>query len=87
MPYISTLTQKGQATIPVEIREFLGLSPSDRIAFLKRKKEVIVKPAVNFLSLKGSIKTRKKYSDKRVDKTLEKFIAKKYEKENKAAGH
>lgn len=83
MPYISTLTQKGQVTIPVEIRRFLGLSPSDQVAFLKREKEVIVKPAVDFLSLKGSIKTRKKYSDQKADKTLEKFIAKEYEKENK----
>lgn len=81
MPYISTLTQKGQVTIPIEIRKFLGLSPSDQVAFLKREREVIVKPAVDFLSLKGTIKTRKKYSDRKADEALKRYIAKVYEKE------
>ena len=29
----STITSKGQVTIPVEIRRLLGLKPSDRVAF------------------------------------------------------
>jgi AbrB family looped-hinge helix DNA binding protein len=30
----STVTSKGQVTIPVEIRRHLGLSPSDKVAFV-----------------------------------------------------
>jgi antitoxin PrlF len=29
----STLTQKGQVTIPVEVRAILGLKPKDRVVF------------------------------------------------------
>ena len=31
--YISTVTSKGQVTVPVEIRRALGLKPQDKIVF------------------------------------------------------
>lgn len=31
--FVATLTSKGQVTIPVEIREQLGLGPQDKIIF------------------------------------------------------
>jgi AbrB family looped-hinge helix DNA binding protein len=31
--YIATVTSKGQVTIPVEIRELLGISAQDKIVF------------------------------------------------------
>jgi len=85
MPYISSLTSKGQVTIPVEIRKMLNLSTSSRVVFLKGKKEVIIKPAVDFYSLKGSIRSKKKYSDKKADKAIASYIAKNYGKKNKAS--
>ncbi len=33
MPIEATLTSKGQTTIPVEIRERLGMKPGDRMTF------------------------------------------------------
>ena len=33
MPIEATLTSKGQATIPKEIRDCLGMKPGDRIVF------------------------------------------------------
>jgi antitoxin PrlF len=33
MAWITTLTSKGQVTIPKEIRDELGLKPSDKIVF------------------------------------------------------
>ena len=30
---LSTLTSKGQVTIPVEVRQSLGLKPGDKVAF------------------------------------------------------
>ena len=32
--FVSTITTKGQATIPVEVRRLLGVAPHDKIAFL-----------------------------------------------------
>lgn len=31
--YVSTITSKGQTTIPVEVRRLLGIKPRDKIAF------------------------------------------------------
>jgi len=31
---VSTITSKGQVTIPVEVRKYLGLSAGDRISFV-----------------------------------------------------
>jgi len=31
--YVTTITQRGQVTIPAEVRRLLGASPRDKIAF------------------------------------------------------
>lgn len=41
----TTLTQKGQVTIPVEIRSRLGLKPKDKVRFEVEGDEVKIKPA------------------------------------------
>lgn len=79
MIYITTVTKKGQATIPYEIRQYLGIKPYEKIAFIKKGKEVIIKPKKTFLHLKGSIKTKIKYSDKKANKKLSQYIAKNYD--------
>ena len=38
-------TSKGQITIPVEIRKFLGISKGDRIIFERKDGEIIIKKA------------------------------------------
>lgn len=80
MIYTTTLTQKGQATIPAEIRQFLGIKPYEKIIFIKKNSEVILKSAKNFFDLKGSIRTRKKYSDTKTNRIINQFIAKEYVK-------
>ena len=59
--YTSTVTQKGQATIPVYVRRKLGIKPNGKVFFEERGGEFIIKPAedINNLvdSLYGSIKT------------------------------
>ena len=78
MIYITSITQKGQATIPVEIRLFLGVKPYEKIAFVKTKNKVFLEPARNFLDLKGSIKTNKEFSDKKANQAIYKLVAKTY---------
>ena len=41
----TTLTSKGQATIPKEIRDFLGIKPQERVAFSIDGGQVILKRA------------------------------------------
>jgi len=80
MIYTTTVTQKGQATIPVEIRQFLGIKTYEKVVFMKKNNQVILKPIKNFLNLKGSIKTKKKYSDDKANQAVYQFIAKNYAK-------
>ena len=41
----ASMTSKGQITIPKAVRDFLGLSPGDRVAFeMHGSSEVVLKP-------------------------------------------
>ena len=80
MTYTTTLTQKGQVTIPIEIRKYLKLKPREKVTFSRVKDIITIGPAKDFLSLKGSVKSSKKYSDKKADKTILNYVRKNYEK-------
>lgn len=56
----STITQKGQVTIPAAIRAALGLQPRQRVMITKDTDGAKIKPAADFFSLFGSVKTKKK---------------------------
>jgi len=62
MPYQTTITRKGQITIPKEIREILKLRTGRKleIEFEKRKKEIRIKSAPDILDLAGSFKPKRK---------------------------
>jgi AbrB family looped-hinge helix DNA binding protein len=55
----STLTSKGQITIPKEVRDQMGLKPGDRIDFVKgRTGGFSIRPInTDFRSLRGIIKS------------------------------
>lgn len=60
----TTITQKGQVTIPAPIRKALDLKQGDQVKFtITRDKEVNIKPAKRFsiMSLYGSLKPKIKY--------------------------
>lgn len=61
MTYQSTLTRKGQITIPKEIREILKLEEGKKldIEFERKKKEIKIKPAPDILDLAGTFKPEK----------------------------
>ncbi|MBA2276136.1 MAG: AbrB/MazE/SpoVT family DNA-binding domain-containing protein [Chloroflexia bacterium] len=40
----SSMSQKGQVTIPVEVRERLGLKPKDRVRFRVEGDSVLIEP-------------------------------------------
>lgn len=55
MTYTSTITTKGQVTIPIDIRKFFKIKPGDTIIFEKKQNHVVIKPSDDFLSLGGSL--------------------------------
>lgn len=55
--HFSTLTSKGQTTIPKEVREFLHLKPKDKIVYIPDGKRVFLTPINGtILDLKGIVK-------------------------------
>ena len=60
----TTITQKGQVTIPAPIRKALKIQAGDQVRFtMNGKKEAKLKPAEKFsiMSLYGSLKPKVKY--------------------------
>jgi antitoxin PrlF len=56
----STLTAKGQATIPKPIREHLGLKPGDRIKFfIHPNGGAVLLPKLPVTALRGMVKPRR----------------------------
>jgi AbrB family looped-hinge helix DNA binding protein len=83
MQFTTSVTQKGQATIPALIRKRLGISPNTKIVFeLKDNNEASFKPVVDFISLKGSIKTDKPFDLNAMEKAIEDEIINKYVKKS-----
>ena len=75
---MTTVTQKGQVTIPKPIRQALGVEPGQKVAFEKKKDQIIIKTAVDFFSLRGSLKSRKPFDVKAMDKAVEKLVVSEY---------
>ena len=73
----SILTKKSQITIPRKIREFLGLKPGERVAFIVEGDVVKIAPLKSKLEENfGKIKSLKKPEDfKKIRDFVEKEIA------------
>lgn len=55
----TTITQKGQVTIPAQIRKALGLNPSDSLLFTLEEEKIIATPIKKtLLDLYGSVKSK-----------------------------
>lgn len=57
----SAITIKGQATIPKEVREYLGLKPGDRLKFfLHPDGTVVLLPKLPAQALRGMLRSRRR---------------------------
>ena len=45
MPPTSTISSKGQVTVPIEVRHRLGLKEGDRVEFLFEEGRTVLRPA------------------------------------------
>jgi len=68
---VTTMTQKGQVTIPVDIRNLLGLKAKDKVAFSIDNGNVLLAPAKYTLETAyGAVKPLSKLQDlKKLTKT------------------
>ncbi len=56
LEFFSSVSPKGQITIPLELRKRLGIKPKDRVAFRVIDEQVTIAPAENaFLAAGGSL--------------------------------
>ena len=64
MTIITTLSSKGQMTIPKEIRDYFNLKKNDKLLLTTDNNTLLVKPLTkSFLDLGGSIKPKEKPED------------------------
>ena len=79
MAYFTTITKKGQITIPKPIRDILGLKTADKILVeIPLKGGVItMKPVEDFLEVAEKIKIKKKIDPLKTRELMEKM----YERE------
>lgn len=83
MQFTTSVTQKGQTTIPALIRKKLGISSNTKVVFeLKDNNEVSIKPVVDFFALKGSVKSYKSFDIAAMEKAVENAIFVNYGKKS-----
>ncbi|HEV2393511.1 MAG TPA: type II toxin-antitoxin system PrlF family antitoxin [Verrucomicrobiae bacterium] len=65
----STLTDKGQTTVPQEIRDALKVKPRQRLTWsLREDGSAIVRPQRSALELFGSLRSAKKFPGRAVER-------------------
>lgn len=57
-----TVTQKGQMTIPKEIRDFLGIKIYEKVKIVKEKDHLKIFPTVDILDLAGKFNIKNRTS-------------------------
>ena len=55
---LSTVTTKGQVTIPKPIRDALGIGPNDRVALIREGGRVLLQPLRTLKTFRGAVKTK-----------------------------
>lgn len=56
---LATVSSKGQVTLPSQIRKILGIRSKDKVQFIIRDNEIIIKPLRSFRELRGTLKPKK----------------------------
>ena len=55
----STITKKGQITIPKKLRDEFGIEPHDKVVFVRRGDVLVLKPVKDIYSIRGAVRVNK----------------------------
>ncbi len=80
-PTATTITTKGQVTIPKAIRDALGVGPGDRVLFYRSDDgRVVVEPeTVDLRTLKGIVKPRRRgVTAEEMNEAIARSVAERY---------
>ena len=79
----STLTDKGQTTVPQEVRDALGVKPRQQLEWtIQEDGTVLVRPKPSALDLFGSLRPQKRFRSRRAErKGMVEAVAKQAAKE------
>jgi len=81
---ISKVTERGQTTLPSQVRKALGLKPHDSIIYLIEDDRVVIIPLRgDVLELRGRLKVKKKIDFKSLREDTKVAVANKIVKEGK----
>ncbi len=78
---VSTITSKGQTTIPIEIRELLDLKPGDKLAFdVEGRKVTLRAKNLPVTALKGIVKSpfKRPLTRKQEREGIDRYLDEKY---------
>ncbi len=76
----STITQKGQITLPADIRKHLGLNPGKRVVLTREGETVRVHSAGDFYAMAGSLASKKPFSVRNMRRSAKKLLVRRHEK-------
>ncbi len=79
----TSITVKGQVTIPKEIREALGLKPGDKVVFEKEGNTIVLKSAKTLLDFRGYVKAKRYISTEEARKIIKQKRGEKIKEELK----
>lgn len=76
----STITQKGQVTLPVGVRRALGLEVNQRVMIIRDGDGARITPAADFMSMAGSFASSKPFNIRAMRKAAKEKLADSYGK-------
>lgn len=71
----STITQKGQVTIPYAIRQLFALETGTKVIFKIDENTITVSPLPSFFNYRGSIKSKKEFNIKKMRLVAQKHLS------------
>ena len=72
---ITTVTQKGQVTIPSYFREMFDIKLGSKVLFEEKNGFLGLRPAPDFFSYKGALAGSKRASKKELNKAIGEYLA------------
>ncbi len=76
----STVTQKGQVTIPADMRRSLNIIPNEQVIFVRANGHIELKPLPDITTLRGSVKPIAPYNEKVMRQSIVSHIIKHHER-------